>query len=183
MKLAIVLLTLVYPLAAATEAALQPVTVCEVLQDLASYDGKVVAVVGRLSSRQAGRWLGEQKCPHKFVAGGQEWPSAFWVVYDPAGAPKPPAVLGVNSTLLSQKLRDVQRATQLSKLPFGGKDYDAWALVFGRIETRKDLVLPTAAGTRRNGFGSGESSPARLVCHGDAVVVFLNDDAIEPASP
>ena len=182
MRLAILFLTLVCPLVECAEPALQPVTVCEVLQDLAAYDGKVAAVVGRFSYRQAGRWLGEQKCAQKFVIGDQEWPNSFWVVYDPATAPKPPEVLAVNSALLARKMREVKLATALSKLPFGSADYDNWALVYGRIETRKDLVTVTASGTRKNGFGYGESSPARLVCHGDAVVMFLNDDATTPAS-
>jgi hypothetical protein len=182
-RLAILLLTLVCPLVEGAEPALQPVTVCEVLQDLAAYDGKVAAVVGRFSYRQAGRWLGEQKCDHKFVTGDQEWPNAFWVTYDPQDAPKPPAVLAVNSLQLAQKLHAVKLGTSLTNLRFGSGDYDSWALVYGRIETRKDLVTATTNGTRKNGFGYGESSPARLVCHGDAVVVFLNDDAaIAPAS-
>jgi len=181
-RLAFLLLTLVYPLAGGGDPALQPVTVCEVLQDLAAYDGKVVAVVGRFSSRQAGRWLGEQKCAHKFVTGGQQWPNAFWVEYDPATAPKPPEVLVVNAVLLAQKVRKVKLDTSLTQLPFGSQDYDNWAVVYGRVETRKDLITVTTAGPRRNGFGYGESSPARLVCHGDAVVIFLNDDATAPAS-
>jgi hypothetical protein len=182
-RLAILFLTLVCPLIEGAEPALQPVTVCEVLQDLSAYDGKVIAVVGRFSYRQNGRWLGEQKCAHKFVTGDQEWPNAFWVTYDPADAPKPPAVLAVNGTLLAQKMLEVKRDTSLTKLPFGGTDYDAWAVVYGRVETRRDLITATAAGPRRNGFGYGDSSPARLVCHGDAVVIFLNDDAaIAPAS-
>lgn len=178
MRLAILLLTLVCPLIEGAEPALQPVTVCEVLQDLQAYDGKVVAVVGRFSSRPAGRWLGEQKCAHKFVAGDQEWPNAFWVTYDPATAPKPPAVLAVNAPLLAEKVREVKMGTSLTKLPFGSTDYDSWAVVYGRVETRKDLVTATANGARKNGFGYGESSPARIVCHGDAVVIFLNNDEV-----
>jgi hypothetical protein len=180
-RLAIVFLTLVCPLVAA-EPALQPVTVCEVMQDLSAYDGKVVAVVGRFSSRQAGRWLGEQKCGRKLVAGGQEWPNAFWVAYDAASAPEPPSVLAVDAALLAQKLRAVKLGTSLTKLPFGSPDYDNWAVIYGRVETRKDLVTATGNGTRKNGFGYGESSPARLVCHGDAVVIFLNDEITTPAS-
>ena len=172
---------LVCPLVEGAEPALEPVSVCEVLRDLAAYDGKVVAVVGRFSYRKSGRWLGEQKCAQKFVTDGQEWPNALWVTYD-ENAPKPPAVLSVNAALLRQKLREVELGTSLSKLPFGSTDYDAWAVVYGRVETRKDLMLVTAGGHRRNGFGYGESSPAQLVCHGEAVVVFLNDEAIGPAS-
>jgi hypothetical protein len=181
-RLAILFLTVVCPLIEGAEPALQPVTVCEVLQDLSAYDGKIVAVVGRFSSRQAGRWLGEQKCSQKLVIGDQEWPNAFWLVYDPADAPKPPAVLAVDAPLLAQKLRTVKLGTDLTKFRFGSPDYDNWAVVYGRIETRKDLVTATANGTRKNGFGYGESSPARLVCHGDAVVIFLNDEATTPAS-
>ena len=84
-------------------------------------------------------------------------------------------MLAVDSALLSQKLREVKVGTSLSKLPFGSADYDAWAVVYGRVETRKDLVVSTPAGPRRNGYGLGESSPARLVCHGEAEVVFLNE--------
>ena len=182
MRLAILLLVLVCPRIEGDEPALQPVTVCEVLQDLSAYDGKVVAVVGRFSFRQTGRWLGEQKCGHKLVTGDREWPNAFWVAYDPSAAPKPSAVLAVDAAILAQKLRAVKLGTSLTKLPFGSEDYDNWALVYGRIETRKDLVTVTPSGPRKNGFGYGESSPARLVCHGEAEVVFLNEDATAPAS-
>ncbi len=173
---------MVCPLIEAAEPPLQPVTVCEIMQDLAAYDGKVVAVVGRFSSRQSGRWLGEQKCARKLVIGDQEWPNAFWITYDPADAPKPPAVLAVDAPLLSQKLRAVKVGTSLTKLRFGSGDVDSWAVVYGRVETRKDLVTVTATGARKNGFGYGESSPARLVCHGDAMVIMLDEDATTPAS-
>jgi hypothetical protein len=181
-RLAILFLTLVCSLVVGAEPALQPVTVCEVMQDLQAYDGKVVAVVGRFSSRQAGHWLGEQNCGRKLIAGDREWPNAFWVAYDPVDAPKPPAVLAVDAPLLAKKLREVKLGTALTKLPFASPDYDNWAVVYGRVETRKDLVTATASGTRRNGFGYGESSPARLVCHGDAVVIFLNEEATTPSS-
>ena len=175
MRLGILLSLLYCAVAQAAEPRLQPVTVCEVLQDLSAYDGKVAAVVGRFSYRQGGRWLGEQKCARKLVTGDQEWPNAFWVEYNAADAPKPPAVLAVDSALLAQKLRDVKIGTALTRLPFGSSDYDAWAVVYGRIETRKDLVVSAPGGARKNGFGLGSSSPARLVCHGEAVVVFLNE--------
>lgn len=183
MRLAIILLTLIGPLVAGAEPPLQPLTVCEIMRNLAAYDGKVVAIVGRLSARQTGRWLGEQKCAQKLVVAGQEWPNALWLAYDPVDAPKPPAVLAVDAALLAQKLRAVKVGTALNKLRFGSGDYDSWAVVYGRVETRKDLVTVTPTGARKNGFGYGGSSPARLVCHSDAVVISLDDDAIVPASP
>jgi hypothetical protein len=173
---------MVCPLVRAAEPPLRPVTVCEIMQNLAAYDGKVVAVVGRFSARQTGRWLGEQKCERNLVVSDQQWPNAFWLVYDAATAPPPPAVLAVDAPLLAQKLQAVKAGTSLGKLRFGSGDTDAWAVVYGRVETRKDLVTVTAAGTRKNGFGVGESSPARLVCHSEAAVISLDDDFTAPAS-
>jgi hypothetical protein len=147
---------------------LQPVTVCDVLENLQAYDGKVAAVVGRFSFRQTGRWLAQQKCDHQPATAGQQAPHALWLVYNPEEAPKPPAVLGVNAAALAQKLREVQRTTTLTQIPFGSPDYDHWAVVYGRVETRKN---------------GSSLSPAQLVCHGEAVVVFLNEDATAPGSP
>ena len=149
------------------EPPLQPVTVCEVLQNLQAYDGKVAAIVGRYSFRQAGRWLGEQTCDPKPAASPRQAPNSLWIAYDPAEAPKPPAVLAVDDALLAQKLRDVKHTTTLTRFHFGSSDYDAWALIYGRIEIRKT---------------GADSSPARLVCHGEAEVVFLNDDVTKPSS-
>jgi len=168
-------LLLCCPFIKAAEPPLQPVTVCEVMEDLAAYDGKVVAVVGRFSFRQSGRWLGEQKCARKLVISDQEWPNAFWVAYEQGNAPKLPVRLAVDSAALEQKLRTVKMGTSLTKLPFGTADYDGWALIYGRVETRKDLVMASPTGARKNGYGYGESSPARLVCPGEAAVVFLHE--------
>jgi len=184
-KIALLIVILVFwpvsPLDAG-EPPLVPVTVCEIMKDLPSYDGKVVAVVGRFSSRQAGRWLGELNCGAKLRVSGQEWPNAFWVTYDPEKAPKPPAVLAVDSLLLARKLQEVKATTTLGKFRFGSGDLDNWAVVYGRVETRKDLTASAAGEERKNGYGYGQSSPAQLVCHGEAVVIFLNNDATEPAS-
>ena len=119
------------------------------------------------------RWLGEEKLDDNVVAVGHR------VLHGGRDFTHPAPV---DAALLAQKLRAVKLGTSLTKLPFGSEDYDNWALVYGRIETRKDLITVTPSGTRKNGFGYGESSPARLVCHGEAEVVFLNDDATGPAS-
>jgi len=170
------------PFLRAGDPPMQPVTVCEVLKDLSAYNGKVVAVVGRFSARHVGRWLGEQKCAQKLVTGDHEWPNSLWLDYDPAGAPKPPAVLAVDAALLARKQREVKASTSLTQFAFGSSDYDSWAVAYGRIETRPEVLGAAAAGNGRKGFGYAESSPAQLVCHGDAEVVFLNDESIAPAS-
>ena len=48
--------------AMAADPPLVPLTVCEVLHDLASNEGKTVAVLGRYSFRENGRWMGAQVC-------------------------------------------------------------------------------------------------------------------------
>ena len=48
--------------ALAADPPLVPLTVCEVLHDLASNEGKAVAVLGRYSFRENGRWMGAQVC-------------------------------------------------------------------------------------------------------------------------
>jgi hypothetical protein len=158
----------------AGDRPLQPVTVCEVLEHLADYNGKVVAVVGRFSYRRTGRWLDQQKCAGgKPAPGGPERANSLWLDYDPALAPKPPAVLAVDSAQLVEKLGQVKAATALNHFPFGSSDYDTWAVAYGRVEA--SLAQP-------KGFGYGGTSAAQLVCHGDAVVVFLNDEATAPSS-
>jgi hypothetical protein len=124
----------------AGEPALQPVTVCEVLQDLSAYDGKVVAVVGRFSFRHNGRWLGEQNCDRKLVIGEQEWPNALWVTYDPASAPRsrPPCWRSMRAPRPETARREARHAAH--QVPLRKPDYDSWAVVYGRVETRKDLV-------------------------------------------
>ena len=48
--------------ALAADSPLAPVTVCEILKDLPIHEGKEVAVLGRYSFRQSGRWIAEQAC-------------------------------------------------------------------------------------------------------------------------
>jgi hypothetical protein len=46
--------------ATAADNALVPLTVCEVFKDLPAEDGKVVAVLGRVSFRRDGRTIKEE---------------------------------------------------------------------------------------------------------------------------
>jgi hypothetical protein len=135
------------------EPALVPVTVCEVLRDLPAYEGKPVAVLGRYSYRQDGRWLGEQACD----AGA---PPLLWLTEDTQNGPKPPNNFELDGPALNQKFADMRKHTSLGKFRFGNPDYDRWAVVYGRVEERK-----------------GESTKkalADLAFRGDGVVVFLN---------
>jgi hypothetical protein len=121
--------------AVAAEPPLVPLTVCEVLHDLASNEGKTVAVVGRYSYRENGRWMGEQACD-----AGSAAPPLLWLMEDSNDGP-------------------IQQRTSLGKFRFGTPDYDRWAVIYGRVETRK--------------AEAAKQAPANLVFRGSGVVVFL----------
>src|SRR4051812_41366502 len=71
--------------ALAADPPLAPVTVCEILKELPAHEGKEVAVLGRYSFRQSGRWIAEQACDPASLA-----PPLLWLIEDSTGAPKPP---------------------------------------------------------------------------------------------
>jgi hypothetical protein len=140
--------------ALAAEPPLVPVTVCEVLHDLASNEGKTVAVVGRYSYRENGRWMGEQACD-----AGSAVPPLLWLMEDSNDGPKPSGSFELDAVALNRKLALIQQRTSLGKFRFGTPDYDRWAVIYGRVETRK--------------AEAAKQAPANLVFRGSGVVVFL----------
>jgi hypothetical protein len=141
--------------APAEDAAIVPFTVCEILHDLAAYEGKPVAALGRYSFRQDGSWLGEQACEAPSAA-----PSTLLLAEDPMDGPRPPDNFQLDAAALTRKLTEMRKHTSLGKFRFGSSDYDRWAVVFGRVENRKEAAAKKAA--------------ADLVFRGDGVVVFIN---------
>jgi hypothetical protein len=144
--------------ALAAEPPLVPLTVCEVLHDLASNEGKTVAVLGRYSFRENGRWMGEQACDTG-SAGPEGTPPLLWLMEDSNDGPKPPGSFELDAVALTRKLAVIQQHTSLGKFRFGTPDYDRWAVVYGRVETRK--------------AEAAKQAPANLVFRGSGVVVFL----------
>jgi len=149
--LAVGLVSLAAP---AAETPLVPYTVCEILHDKAAYEGKPVAALGRYSFRQDGRWLGEQGCEEAITN-----PPAIWLAEDTKDGPRPPEDFELDGAVLSRKLADIRKRTSLGKFRFGTPDYDRWAVVYGRVESRPGDAAKKAA--------------AELVFRGDGVVVFL----------
>jgi len=146
-------------LAAAFGVAADPpipaVTVCEVLADLPAHQGKEVAVLGRFSFRQNGRWIGEQTCE---AAAGV--PPMLWLTEDLTVGPKPPANFEFDSALLNKKFAVMVKKTTLGKFRFGQPEYDRWAVVYGRVVAHK----------------GDTKAAADLVFRGDGVVVFLTTE-------
>jgi hypothetical protein len=141
--------------ATCADGPLVPVTVCEVLGDLPMYDGKAVAALGRYSFREKGRWLSEESC-----GDGAAATPTLWLVEDTNNGPRPPDNFEMDGIVLEHKLAEIRKRTALGKFRFGTPDYDRWAVVYGRVETRKGDAAKIA--------------PADLTFRGDGVVVFLN---------
>jgi hypothetical protein len=153
-----------HALLAAEEPAIVPVTVCEILRDPTAYDGKSIAVLGRYSFRESGgRWLGEQSCgPGSAVA-----VPMLWLTENIRDAPKPPDSFTLDGIELHRKWVAMQQRTVLGKFRFGTSDYDRWAVVYGKVQTRKaGAGTPDDPPERRN-------APADLVFRGDGTIVFL----------
>lgn len=138
---------------AADPPPIVPLTVCEVVSNLAANEGKNLAVIGRYSYRRDGRWIGEDACGSGIAA--------LWLNED-AAAPKPPANYELDASVLNRKFSELQKHTQLGKFRFGTPDYDRWAVVFGRVAARKG--------------DDAKRAPADLVFRGSGVVVFLTPE-------
>jgi hypothetical protein len=146
-------------LAAAADNALEPLTVCEVLKDIPTHDGKAVAVLGRFSFRRDGRTLNEESCGAGPESGAPPAPNSIRLADDVKAGPKPPEVFALDAAALNRKLKAMQEHTRLHTFRFGASDYDRWAVVYGRIES--DKAKPPGA---------------RLVYRGDGVVLFLHEN-------
>ena len=136
------------------DAPLAPLTVCEVVRDLAAREGQALAVVGRYSFRSSGRSLEEQACDPATAI-----PPQLRLVEDRVDSPKPPDSYELDATELRRKLADIEKRTSLGKFRFGSPDYDRWAVVFGRVDAAHG--------------GDAQKMPANLTFRGDGVVVFL----------
>ena len=143
--------------AMAADPPIPPVTVCEILADLPAHEGKDVAVLGRYSFRRDGRWISEQSCdPVTTVS------PMLWLTEDSAAGPKPPASFEFDVAVLNKKFAGLTRRTALGKFRFGNPEYDRWAVVYGRVVTRKG--------------DAAQKAPADLVFRGNGVIVFLTTD-------
>ncbi len=143
--------------AATADAPIEPLTVCEVLRDIGSQQGKNVAVLGRYSFRTTGRWISEQACPAA-IEGTPE----LWLVEDLKDAPHPPADFELDAVALHRKFADMLKRTALGKFRFGTPDYDRWAVIYGRVEERKG--------------DDAKKASANLIIRGSGVIVYVSPD-------
>ena len=135
-------------------AALQPVTVCELLAHPDTYSGKPVVVVGRFSFREYGRFLSEKGC-------------VLHLVLDPKNGPVPPAAFSVDTEATNRKLAAVRKSTTLANFRFGSSDYDRWAMVYGRVE-------PGPPPEKRSGREFDDAS-TQVLCRSQTLLIFLRE--------
>jgi hypothetical protein len=135
------------------EAPIVPLGVCEVVRTLADHDSKNIAVLGRYSFRESGRWISEDTCDP-----AAEAPPQITLVQSSLG-PAAPGEFELDAAALRKKLTAIQHHTSLGKFRFGTPDYDRWAVVFGQIKARHGDDAKKAA--------------ANLIYRGDGVVIFL----------
>jgi hypothetical protein len=88
-------------------------------------------------------------------------PATLWLVEDTKEAPKLPESYEIDGGALHHKLAEIERRTSLGKFRFGTPDYDRWAVIYGRVETRKG--------------DDAKRAPANLLFRGSGVVVFVSE--------
>jgi hypothetical protein len=151
-------------------APVHPVRVCELLRDPSAWRGKDVAVIGRFSYRESGRYMSEEACESPAAVGGTVSVNSLRLSLDAKNAPKLPDSFDIDSTAAGRELKETRKATTLGKFRFGSLEYDRWAVVYGRVE-------PVAGGTAPAKSVKGlEPAPLVLVYRGDGMVFFISSE-------
>jgi hypothetical protein len=153
-----------------------PITVCELLANPVAYDGKNVALLGRLDdSHFDGRWLSEDNCGSRLITDQHVWPNRVWIGGAESAPTPSTGILVVDPDALDRKLESVRRTTALKmeEVTFYGNNglgtrlmKQNWAMIFGRIEAREQLRPPSGAFPNRdwgNGFGQMNSAPVQII--------------------
>jgi hypothetical protein len=146
----------------------QPVlTVCEALQGLPRYVGKVVIVIGRLDYTPRGMWL-DLDCSEKLTTGSYVWSTSIATSnFDLSTGPPPTKPDGFRwpKAVLNSKLRGLLATST----PRGD---DHWVAVYGRLDAHLPLrtMLGIDGRMRADGFGYAHSDPAQLVAGKNSVV-------------
>jgi hypothetical protein len=144
------------------------VTVCEVLGNRGSYDGKVVALIGRWSPTDEGFWLADD-CENPVKTGEYVWSNIIFLAYDPSSASifaKGPKLdlVAANKTIADLKARHKPTNDKLE-----------WAVVYGRVETKEEL--PTVSmregqSSMPAGYGHLNAAPAQIVYREKDLVII-----------
>ena len=156
------------------QTPIEPLRVCDVLENLSAHDGKVIAIQGRYSFRENDRFLGEETCGRALTANDVVWPNALRVVFDPKTAPAPARSLEFHAASVYRNLKLIRERTSLGKFRFGTVDYDRWAVVYGRIEVSKEFKAGTRPTAGRK--SALEPAPAQVISSGESTILFISEE-------
>src|SRR5437899_12325420 len=104
------------------------VTVCEVLANRESYNGKVVALIGRWSATDEGFWLVDD-CDRQVKTDDYVWANIISLKYDPSSE----SILSNGAK--PDRIAAEKKIAQLKTRSKPSKNKVDWAVVYGRIET------------------------------------------------
>jgi hypothetical protein len=169
---------------------LKPVTVCEILMNQEKYNGTNVAAIGRSSQTSEGHWLMEDKCDRNYETNGFVWENIIWVQCCSQPAPDPSSgSLLLDEAALIEKLAQLRKSTKLQMISrqsyrvTDGKSAgrvnikDTWAVVYGRIDARKNLRTYSIGKNQVRGIGYGQigAAPAQIVTN-ETSMRFIKDE-------
>ena len=152
------------------EKYLELVTVCDVINNRAFYDGKVVAVIGRWSPTDEGFWLADD-CSTQIKTGDYVWNNIVSLEYDPSSPTALTNGFKLNKAAVKKKIAEMKSRLKATKEKTG------WAVVYGRVETQEELQTAYALDGKSifpAGFGHLNAAPAQVVYRKNDLKVLPN---------
>jgi len=156
----------------------QPLTVCEVMQNLKTLNGIPVAIIGVWSSGLETSDLIEDGCDTRIATGSHVWPNAIALPWAGQLAPTPAPHLGLDQDATREKLAYLRQHSPLTAYqnPWEQVHRQKFAVIYGRLETRQRFVeVTTPSGIKGNGFAHLSHAPAQLLIKGDPSIEVLEE--------
>lgn len=151
-----------------------PLTVCDVLSGLHKHNGRLVAIVGRISGQMFdGSWMYFEDCGPASSAGTPRWEPVVFLGCSAGERPPSTEGVAIDQAALEKQIqllreREHLRSPELPEPDLGGKPgvpaRDRWSVVVGRL---------TAAPTGKGGFGAIRAR-ARLCSNPNSVISLGN---------
>jgi hypothetical protein len=143
-----------------------PVRVTEAVRDLEKLSGKMVAIIGRFSFRESGRYLSERPCDGD--SGAEE--RVIRVGFETAARSASITRVEFDGGAVRRELAAVKRCNTLKKIRYGSTEYERWAMVYGRIEQPGKSDEPAPPPDKEF-----PRIAASVFCGGDAAIISLVD--------
>jgi hypothetical protein len=137
-----------------------PLRVCEVLENLARYRGKTIAVRGMLYQSREITALGDTTCKHPLRTGDHQWPPALDLEYS-GYTPRDEATVTFQTDLENVETTGAEVRAIREKAP--GRD--VWVTVVGHLRARDQYNVRLGGDGKWHGQGYGNLGiyPARFV--------------------